>query len=249
MRIVVLGASSGLGRCIGVGLAGRGHSVALMARRAERLEEAVAEAGAGAHAIVCDVTDEKACRAAVEQAADTLGGIDGLVYATGVGTLGMLADLDADAWNHTLATNVTGAAIATAAALPRLRESSGSAIYLSSISASMTPPWPGLGAYMASKAALDKMVEAWRTEHPDIGFTRLIVGDCGGGEGHGGTEFTSTWDPELATEVGTKWFEKGYIAGALIDVEELVTTVDNVVNAGKTAVIPSVAVLPRVPQQ
>ena len=45
-----------------------------------------------------------------------------------------------------------------------------------------------------SKAALDKLVEAWRAEHPAVGFTRLVVGDCAGGEGPSMTEFTTGWD-------------------------------------------------------
>src|SRR5207245_8894078 len=57
-RAVVVGASSGLGRCIGVGLAKRGSSVALLARREERLAHAVAEAGDNAVAIACDGPDE-----------------------------------------------------------------------------------------------------------------------------------------------------------------------------------------------
>ncbi|MDZ7675415.1 MAG: SDR family oxidoreductase [Acidimicrobiales bacterium] len=248
MRIVVIGGSSGLGRCIGIGLSQRGHDIALLARRKDRLDAAVEEAGGNAHAIACDVTDEAGCRAAIEEAAQTLGGIDGLVYTTGVGTLGMLTDLDAETWQHAFATNVIGASIATSAALPHLRESSGTAIYLSSISASMTPPWPGLGAYITSKAALDKLVDAWRAEHPDVGFTRFVVGDCGGGEGDGATGFTSDWDMELATELGRGWYEKGYIAGALIDVEELVGTTDAILARGNTAVIPSVTIVPRVPQ-
>jgi NADP-dependent 3-hydroxy acid dehydrogenase YdfG len=59
MRAVVVGASSGLGRCIGVGLGQRGAPVALLARRHDRLVDAAKEAGAGALAIRCDVTDEK----------------------------------------------------------------------------------------------------------------------------------------------------------------------------------------------
>ena len=47
----------------------------------------------------------------------------------------------------------------------------GIAVYLSSVSASMTPPWPGLGAYAVSKAALDKLVEAWRMR----GFTLTMA--------------------------------------------------------------------------
>ena len=175
MKTVVVGASSGLGRCLGVELARRGATVALLARRHDRLVEAAEEAGNGAVAIRCDVTDEASCRDAIAEAADALGGIDGLVYATGIGPLARLGDLDAETWRRAFDTNVTGAALITAAALPHLTESHGVAAYLSSVSASLTPPWPGLGAYAVSKAALDKLVDAWRAEHPDLGFTRIVV--------------------------------------------------------------------------
>jgi len=165
VRTVVVGASSGLGRCIGIGLAQRGAQTALLARRQQRLEGAAKEAGPGTLAITCDVTDTDSCRSALNQAADGLGGIDALVYAPGVGPLVRLADMDADTWRYVFDTNVIGAALMTAAALPYLTESSGTAVYLSSVSASVTPPWPGLGAYAVSKAALDKLVEAWRAEH------------------------------------------------------------------------------------
>src|SRR3954463_9360867 len=51
MRAVVVGASSGLGRCIGVGLAQRGANVALLARRRDNLEDAAKQAGNGTAAI------------------------------------------------------------------------------------------------------------------------------------------------------------------------------------------------------
>src|ERR1700719_1817841 len=78
-RTVVVGASSGLGRCIGVGLAQRGAQVALLARRRARIEAAAAQAGSGTVAIECDVTDEESCRSAINDAADALGGIDSLI--------------------------------------------------------------------------------------------------------------------------------------------------------------------------
>jgi NAD(P)-dependent dehydrogenase (short-subunit alcohol dehydrogenase family) len=245
MRVVVVGASSGLGRCIGIGLAQRGAQVALLARRRERLDEAVAEAGEGAVAVECDVTDVASCAAAVDSAVASLGGIDALVYAPGVAPLARIADVDLDTWQHAFATNVIGASMITAAALPHLQASRGHVAYLSSISASLTPPWPGLGAYAVSKAALDKLVEAWRAEHPEVGFTRLVVGDCAGGEGHGQTEITGTWDHELAAEVATIWVERGYLTGSLIDVDALVTTVDGVLRSGPTMSLPTVVVTPR----
>ncbi len=245
MRTVVVGASSGLGRSIAIGLAQRGAQVAMLARRRERLEAAVAEAGGSAVAIECDVTDDAACRAAIDAAAAALGGIDALVYAPGIGPLSRLVDLSTETWRQAFDTNVIGAAVTTAAALPHLRASNGTAMFLSSVSASLTPPWPGLGAYVVSKAALDKLVEAWRIEEPDIGFTRLVVGDCAGGEGHSTTEFANAWDPDLALELGTQWFAKGYIAGTLIAVDELIGMVDAVLRGGASMSVPSLTVYPR----
>jgi NAD(P)-dependent dehydrogenase (short-subunit alcohol dehydrogenase family) len=245
MRAVVIGASSGLGRCIGVGLADRGARVALLARRLDRLDRAAKEAGPDAVAIQCDVTDEASCRQAVDEAAAALGGIDALVYATGVGPLTRLADASAELWQNTFATNVTGAAIATAAALPHLEQSSGVATYLSSVSASQTPAWPGLGVYIVSKAALERMIEAWRVEHPAVGFTRVIVGDCAGGEGEGVIGFADGWDMELAMELGPVWATRNLLAGALMDVGKLVDAVHTVLTLGPTNTIPSITVAPR----
>src|SRR5262249_62424694 len=83
MRTVVVGASSGLGRCIGGGLAKRGAQVALLARRRARLHDAVGEAGPGALAIECDVVDAKSCAAAIGEAAERLGGGDPPLFPTG----------------------------------------------------------------------------------------------------------------------------------------------------------------------
>lgn len=247
MRAVVVGASSGLGRCVGVGLGQRGEQVALLARRHHLLLDAAKEAGPGTLAIGCDVTDQESVRNAINEAATGLGGIDGLVYTPGVGPLARLADVDAETWRRAFDTNVIGAASVTAAALPHLTSSGGVAAYFSSVSASLTAPWPGLGAYIVSKAALDKLVEAWRVEHPSVGFTRVIVGDCAGGEGPAMTQFANDWDSELAAELAPLWSSRGYLAGSLLDVQELVRVLDTVLRCGAGASIPSVAVVPRPP--
>jgi NAD(P)-dependent dehydrogenase (short-subunit alcohol dehydrogenase family) len=245
MRTVVVGASSGLGRCIAVGLGQRGARVALLARRMDRLADAAKEAGPGSLALACDVTEPRSCRDAIEAAASRLGGIDALVYSTGVGPLQRLVDLDAETWRHTFETNVTGAALVTAAAIPHLTASGGAAAYLTSVSASLTPPWPGLGAYAVSKAALDKLVDAWRVEHPGVGFTRVIVGECGGGEGPSMTQFMTHWDGKLAGEMAPLWVAHKYLTGSLLEVGELVRVVDTVLRCGASASIPSVAIVPR----
>src|SRR4051794_13320573 len=247
MRAVVVGASSGLGRCIGIGLGQRGAQVALLARRRDRLEAATAEAGPGAVGIECDVTEQASVTSAIAKAAAELGGIDALVYTPAIGPLSRLADTDAETWRNVFDTNVTGASLVTSAAIAHLTESHGRALYLSSVSASLTPPWPGLGAYAVSKVALDKLVEAWRAEQAGVGFTRLVVGDCAGGDGDSMTGFANDWDPDLAAELATEWVERRYLSGTLIDVEHLVTVVDAVLRGGTSMSLPSVTVAPRPP--
>lgn len=243
MRVVVVGASSGLGRCIGVDRGRRGDQVALLARRVERLDGAAQEAGPGAFAVRCDVTDESSCQAAIRESAERMGGIDALVYSTGIGPLGRITQLGADVWRKAFDTNVVGAALVTSAAVPHLTESEGVAAFLSSVSASLTPPWPGFGAYNVSKAALDKLVESFRTEHPTVGFTRVVVGDCAGGDGDSVTEFPNDWDMDYAAEVMPVWAQRGYLTGTLMDVADLLAVVDMVI--GRHAVVPSVTVTPR----
>ena len=247
MRAVVVGASSGLGRCIGVGLGQRGAQVAVLARRRERLEAAAEEAGAGTLAIECDVTDTSSIARAIGKAAADLGGIDALVYTPAIGPLSRIEDVDAETWGRMFQTNVTGAALVTAAALPHLAAAHGTALYLSSVSASQTPPWPGLGAYAVSKAALDKLVEAWRTEHPEVSFTRCVVGDCAGGQGDSATGFANDWDWDFAAEVHPSWASRGLLAGSLIDVEHLVSAVDSVLRAGASLSMPTIVLAPRPP--
>jgi NAD(P)-dependent dehydrogenase (short-subunit alcohol dehydrogenase family) len=245
VRTVVVGASSGLGRCIGVGLTKRGAQTALLARRLDRLEAAAKEAGPGTLALACDVTSTESCQTAIAEAAARLGGMDALVYTPAIGPLASVDDTDAETWRRVFDTNVIGAALATTAALPYLKRTNGVAVYLSSVSASLTPPWPGLGAYAVSKAALDKLVEAFRAEHPSVGFTRVIVGDCAGGEGDSMTGFANDWDPDRAIEFGTKWAERKYLADSLIEVEELVTVIDSLIRHGESLSLHSVTVAPR----
>ena len=246
-RIAVVGASSGLGRSLGLGLAARGARVAMLARRKDLLESAAEEAGEGTVVAACDVTDETSVQSAIDQVVQELGGLDGVVYSTGIGLLQRIEDLGPDDWQHAFATNVIGAHQVTRAVLPHLQESDGVAVYLSSMSASLTAPWPGLGAYTVTKAALDKLVDAWRAEHPKVGFTRVIVGECGGGEGLGTSQFATDWNADLAGELFPVWTERGLIDFNLMDVEHLIDAIDAVLRCGATASIPLLAVTPRRP--
>jgi hypothetical protein len=91
------------------------------------------------------------------------------------------------------------------------------------------------------------MVEAWRNEHPAVGFTRIIVGDCAGGEGASATEFANGWDWDIAAEFHPIWQARNYLTGSLMEVDELVRIVDTVLRCGASAHVPLVAVTPRPP--
>ena len=245
LRVAVVGASAGLGRCIGIGLAQRGARVAFLARRHDRLVNAAKEAGNGAEAVAVDATDAASCQRAIAEVVDGFGGLDALVYTTGMGILSPLADVTGEQWSQLFATNVTGASLVTAAAAPHLAASAGSAIYLSSLSASYSAPWPLLGAYAVTKAALDKLVEAWRIEHPNIAFTRLAVGDSFGGAGDSQTEFNKNWDPKALDTAIRYWMEHGYMQGGLVDADHLVGVVHSVLACGSSSFIPYLTLAPR----
>jgi NAD(P)-dependent dehydrogenase (short-subunit alcohol dehydrogenase family) len=239
-RTVVVGASSGLGRCIAIGLAQRGDQVALLARRRERIEAAAQEAGSGAVAVECDITDQASCRAAIDKVAGALGGVDNVVYTPAISPLVRMVDTDAETWRRVFDTNVIGASLVTAAAMPHLTASAGKVVYLSSDAGPYGPPWPGLGAYGVSKAALERLVEAWRAEHPDVGFTNLIVGECAGGEGDAATGMNAGWDMDLAMQAYPLWVSGGCMPGKLMPVEDLIGVVHMILSTNSSTSMPVV---------
>jgi NAD(P)-dependent dehydrogenase (short-subunit alcohol dehydrogenase family) len=241
-RVLVIGASSGLGNAIGRALASEGAHLVLSARRADLVEAAAKQAGNDAIPMTCDVSDGEDCAALVNRAAEALGGLDAFVFGAALGTLSKLADADAKQWSDIFATNVTGAAQITRAALPHLAESDGTALYISSISATHTPPWPGLGLYIVSKAALERMVAAWSCEHPEVRFGCLVVGPA---DAHpdAPSEFGRTWDTQLAQEVGTVWMQRGLMTGNQIPPADLCNQVINMLTT--SARLSTVVIEPR----
>jgi NAD(P)-dependent dehydrogenase (short-subunit alcohol dehydrogenase family) len=157
--------------------------------------------------VPCDVRDPAACTAAVDEAVTVLGGLDALVYATGMSPLRRLADTDAAGWDDVLRTNLVGAALVTAAAVQHLEAAQGSAVYLSSHS--VPAPWPGLGAYAASKAGLETLVKAWASEHPMVRFATYVVGPTM-------TGFADDWDQQLAAELMPQWADAGLLDVAAV---------------------------------
>ena len=205
-RVLVIGASSGVGRALGLRAAAAGARVAFAARRVERCAEAAQQAGNGAVALRCDVREEAECKSLLGAVEDAFGGLDALLYATGLSPLAMLETATAGEWSEVLAANVTGASLVTAAALPALRASRGRAVYISSYSVRM--PLPGLGLYRVSKVALDALIECWRMEHPDVDFTRVVVGNTAG------TDFAAAWEPERLRAALDVWVKRNLFPAA-----------------------------------
>ena len=118
-RVLVVGASSGIGAAVARAVAGRGGSVTVSARRRERLEALVAELGAG-HAAPGDTTVADDARRVAAQAAAAMGGLDLMVYAAGYGVLQPLTGTEPDVWADVYRANVVGANLAAAAALEHM---------------------------------------------------------------------------------------------------------------------------------
>lgn len=151
-RVLVAGGSRGIGRSIALGFAQAGAAVSLCARGAEALEQTrqeIAAFGVPAHAAICDLADPTAIKAYVEQAAQTLGGIDVLVNnGTGFGF-----EDDEDGWAAGIQVDLLAAVRASRAAMPWLEASTrASIIHLTSIAA-LRPRGSG-APYAAVKAAL-----------------------------------------------------------------------------------------------
>ncbi len=221
-RVLVVGGSSGVGRDIGESMAARGARVAFAARREDVVRRAAEVAGERCVGLACDIQDEASCRSVVARAVDALDGLDTLIYAAATGPLVDLKDADAATWHRAMSVNLIGAALATGAAIGHLEASgAGRALYLSSVTGSCATPWPGLGLYAVSKAALERMVDAWRIEHPAVRFTAIILGPMAS-RGEAPTTFADSWDPQKAVECLQRWTDMGLMEDTrLVDAGEL----------------------------
>ncbi|MBV9309648.1 MAG: SDR family NAD(P)-dependent oxidoreductase [Solirubrobacterales bacterium] len=117
---LVTGASSGIGEATALALAEQGAQVALVARRAERLEALADRIGDGASVIQADVSDAGEAQSAVERTVEELGRLDTLVNNAGVMLLGPAVDAPLEEWERMLEVNVAGLLYCAHAATPHL---------------------------------------------------------------------------------------------------------------------------------
>jgi 3-oxoacyl-[acyl-carrier protein] reductase len=160
-RVIVTGASSGLGAHVVRHLVGHGAGVLAVARRGDRLAALATELTAAPGRIVpwrADVTVEAEARAMVAAAVDAFGGIDVLVNNAGSEVQGPIDSLPDEAFEGMLRANVTSVFRCTRAALTELRRSRGVVINLGSTVVSRPPR--GRFGYVASKGAVEAMSRA-----------------------------------------------------------------------------------------
>lgn len=156
-RLIITGASRGIGEATARLAAQAGCALALTARSEDALAALAAELkGCAVLTVTGDVSEPGFGADFVTRARATLGGIDALVNNAGVlEPIGMLADCAARDFAHSLLVNVAGPAALIAAALPDLRATQGRIVNLSSGAA--LQPVAGWGAYCAGKAALEHL--------------------------------------------------------------------------------------------
>jgi NADP-dependent 3-hydroxy acid dehydrogenase YdfG len=157
-----------------------GATVALGARRVDRLESLVDEIAAGggrALALPTDVSDESQAKALVEDAASEFGRVDVLVNNAGVMLLGPIGGADTNEWRQMIEVNVLGLFYCTHAALPVMSaQGSGHIVNISSVAGRRAGA--GTGVYNATKWAVGAFSEALRQEalHANIRVTLIEPG-------------------------------------------------------------------------
>ena len=175
-RVVVTGASSGIGREIALELVRRGAKVVVTARREEKLRELAAEAGDGkaVEIVAGDITDPAVRAAVLERAAAAFGGLDALVNNAGLGAFGSFADADEARLRRIMEVNFFAAAEMTRSALPLLCEGR-KPIVVNIGSILGHRALPRNCEYCASKFALRGLSESLRSEFAKLGIDLLLV--------------------------------------------------------------------------
>ncbi|GAA3485250.1 SDR family oxidoreductase [Streptomyces yanii] len=157
LTALVTGGASGIGLATATLLAERGARVAVL----DLAPETVSEPLVG---FTADVGDDASVRAAVQQAAEALGGVDILVNNAGIGAAGTVEDNPDDQWHRVLDVNVLGIVRTTRAALPYLRRSDHASV-VNTCSIAATAGLPQRALYSASKGAVLSLTRAMAADH------------------------------------------------------------------------------------
>jgi NADP-dependent 3-hydroxy acid dehydrogenase YdfG len=169
---IVTGASSGIGEATARSLAEHGATVAVVARRKDRLDSlvtAIESAGGTALAVAADITDRTQAERAVATVVDRFGRLDILINNAGLMLLGPILGADVDEWERMIAVNQKGLLYMTNAALPHLMTAAqddlrqvADIVNISSIAGRQA--WAKFGVYNMTKFGVNGFTEALRQE-------------------------------------------------------------------------------------
>jgi short-subunit dehydrogenase len=235
VNVLVTGASSGIGAATARAFAQRGDTVGICARRADRLAEVLADLPGGKQWVV-DLADLDGIDAFVARVDDELGGVDVLVNNAGIPKRRRATTMNAADAEQVMAMNYFSPVRLTLALLPRMiGRGRGDIVNVSSMGVHLVAF--GVGAYSASKAALELFTEALYVELPGTGVrAHLVV------PGTTATEFSTPRDgndPPLPPGPGTATPEE--VAAAIVgavetdDFVSYATTSDAGISAAKAA--------------
>jgi NADP-dependent 3-hydroxy acid dehydrogenase YdfG len=186
--IAITGASSGIGEATARLLAERGATVAIGARRMERLELLAGELRAQGTAVLVDTTDvtrREDVERLVGRTVDEFGRLDVLVSNAGISKIGPVADVDVEGWSAMIDVNLRGVLHGIAAAMPVFRRQ-GSGHFVTTVSTAGLKIVPDMAVYAATKNAVRTVMEALRQESTDgvvrttsisPGYVRTELGD------------------------------------------------------------------------
>ena len=237
LRLLVVGASSGIGHAVAVSAAARGAKVAVAARRMDLLTTLADDIGGSAFEL--DVEDTGAIKRVVDAAADAFGGLDAVVFTSTVVPFAHIEDTDVATWIHAFSVNTLGANNVLRAALPHLSENG---VVLVASSNDVGRPRAGVAAYDASKAALDEILRSWRSEHPELSIVRVGIGPTQD------TEILRGADRDLLAQLFESWMEHGQLPAkmsALHDVANTLVSLVTLSHANPTVVPEVVQLAPR----
>jgi pteridine reductase len=179
MRALVTGGGVRLGRAIALALGAAGGKVAVhyhsSSNAADATSAEIFRAGGQALTIAADLSDRRAARNLVDEATNRLGGLDLLVASAASFERTPLSELDDDAWDRTIALNLSSQfALAQQAAAP-LRQSRGSIVFITCSSA--TTPFRNYLAYVTAKGGLRQLMRALALElAPDVRVNAVAPG-------------------------------------------------------------------------
>jgi len=228
---VITGASSGIGEATARALVADGLKVALLARRADRIEALAGELGDGAIAIAADVTDRDSLVVAAGRVQAELGGADVLVNNAVVMLLGPFSSEQRDDYRQMVEVNLLGAITATEVFLPQLRERGGDLVNISSVAGRTARI--GNAAYAATKWGINGWSEGLRQElQPDV---RVIVVEPGAVA----TELT-----DHITHDATKQATKDFVRDLAITSEDIAEVIAFAVSRPKRMTLNEILVRP-----